>query len=261
MHRIGSVSYLNSKPLIEGLDAREDVSLQLAVPARLLELLEKDVCDVALLPVIDYQRRGDLVMVPAGCIGADGAVLTVQVFGRVPMAEVTTLALDRESHTSNALARIILGELYQRQVRIVEDVADADARVVIGDKVVTAPPPLPYQVDLGEKWKELTGLPFVFAAWMGRRDLVRPGLAAVLRQALQDGRAHLDEIVARYATPHGWPPYLARHYLGSIVHFDLDLGMGSPQRRAVEHFHELAAKHGLIPAPPRALEVLAEPRT
>lgn len=255
MHRIGSVSYLNSKPLIEGLDNRDDVSLQLAVPARLLELLEKDVCDVALLPAIDYQRGQDLVVVPSGCIGADGAVLTVQIFSRVPLAQIRSLASDRESHTSNALARILLGELYSLKPAGEPDAARADARVVIGDKVVTSPPAdMPYQLDMGEAWKKLTGLPFVFAMWMGPRKAIQPGLGEVLRSALCEGREHMDQIVARYATPHGWPLYLARHYLSSILHFDLDLSAQSPQRQALGRFYQLAAGYGLLEKPLRPLE-------
>lgn len=260
MHRIGSVSYLNSKPLIEGLDSREDVSLQLAVPARLLELLEKDVCDVALLPTIDYQRGADLVVVPAGCIGADGAVLTVQIFSRVPVPAIRCLALDRESHTSNALASILLGELHGLRPAMETDFLRADARVVIGDKVVTAPPTpteMPYRLDLAEAWKQLTGLPFVFAMWMGPRRAIKPGLGEVLGKALRDGRAHIDDIVARYATPHGWPLELARRYFASILHFDLDLSPHSRQRQAIERFHQLAAQYGFLRPSLRPLESLS----
>src|SRR4051812_26814768 len=86
--RIGSVSYLNARPLIYGLDGRADVALTLDVPSRLLDGLREDRFDVALLPVIDYQRIEGLRIVPAGGIGSDGQTLTVRIFSRVPVEEI-----------------------------------------------------------------------------------------------------------------------------------------------------------------------------
>src|SRR5437870_4538763 len=106
--RVASVSYLNARPLIHGLGDDGDVDLHLDVPSRLLEGLRRQRFDVALLPVIDYQRMEGLRLVPAGGIGCDGLTLTVRLFSRVPISEIQTLACDTESHTSVALARIIL---------------------------------------------------------------------------------------------------------------------------------------------------------
>src|SRR5437867_1543276 len=79
-HRIASVSYLNARPLIWGLEGDADVALELAVPSKLLNLLRDDRCDVALLPTIDFQRMDDLTLVPSGGIGCDGPTLTVRIF-------------------------------------------------------------------------------------------------------------------------------------------------------------------------------------
>ncbi len=112
MHRIASVSYLNSKPLIEGLDAKPDVELMLEVPSELLACLREGRADVALLPVIDYQRMEGLTIIPAGGIGSDGPTLTVRLFSRVPFEQIQSLACDPDSHTSVALARIVLARRY-----------------------------------------------------------------------------------------------------------------------------------------------------
>src|SRR5437763_3104541 len=106
--RVAAVSFLNSKPLIHGLESDPAVRLSLAVPAKLLDELRDGRADVALLPVIDYQRLEGLSIVPAGGIGSDGPTLTVRIFGRVPIEEIRSLACDPDSHTSVALARIIL---------------------------------------------------------------------------------------------------------------------------------------------------------
>src|SRR5687767_15947212 len=106
--RIASVSFLNARPLIEGLDREPGVELTLDVPSKLLDGLRDRRYDVALLPVIDYQKLDNLTIIPAGGIGSDGETLTVRVFSRVPIHQIQTLACDPDSHTSVALARIIL---------------------------------------------------------------------------------------------------------------------------------------------------------
>ncbi len=173
VRRIGSVSYLNAKPLIHGLDSDGDVDLELAVPAQLLEGLQSRRFDVALLPTIDYQRLSDARIVPSGGIGCDGPTLTVRIFSRTPIDKMTTLACDVESHSSVALARILLAERYGITPRLVDlpaEAADAPAMLLIGDKVVLdAPAGMDYQLDLGAAWKELTRMPFVFAVWVARR--------------------------------------------------------------------------------------------
>ena len=110
--RVASVSFVNARPLICGLEREANVDLQLAVPSALLELLETGRADVALLPIIDYQRTRDLVLIPAGGIASDGPTLTVRIFSRVPIPQIRGLACDPDSHTSVALARIILAHRY-----------------------------------------------------------------------------------------------------------------------------------------------------
>src|SRR6516225_9190153 len=97
--RIASVSYLNARPLIHGLDRNPAVQLSLAVPAQLIDLLRDGQADVALLPVIDYARLPGLVIVPAGGIASDGQTLTVRIFSRVPISQIRSLACDPDSHT------------------------------------------------------------------------------------------------------------------------------------------------------------------
>src|ERR1700679_3657721 len=108
--RVGSVSYLNAKPLIHGLDRDPAVDLQLAVPAMLLEGLRAGDYDVALLPAIDYQRMTDSLIVPSGGIDSDGPALTVRIFSKTPIDQLTQLACDIENQKSVQPARIILAE-------------------------------------------------------------------------------------------------------------------------------------------------------
>ena len=253
--RVGSVSFLNAKPLIYGMERDPAVDLSLEVPSRLLEGMRAGRYDVALLPVIDYQRMEGLRVLTAGGIGCDGPTLTVRIFSRVPVDGVRTLACDTDSHTSVALARVVLAESYGVTPEFVplSNGAPTDsstALLLIGDKVVSQEPAgFPHQLDLGDAWKRLTGLPFVFAAWMARGDVELHDLPARLERAKREGLRNAERIAAREAPPRGWPVDTALRYLTDYLRFDI----GREQLAAIERFHSLAFKHGVLPEPPRPL--------
>jgi chorismate dehydratase len=208
--RVGSVSFLNAKPLIYGLESADDVALSLAVPSQLLEGLRSAVLDVALLPVIDYQQMLGLCIVPSGGIGCDGETLTVRIFSKCPVTEIRTLACDTDSHTSVALARVIFAERYGMRPVFVdwtrEEAQPCDAKLLIGDKVVCEEPPgFEHQLDLGSAWKDLTGMPFVFAVWTARSGVDLGDLPARLTAAKRAGLTHVREIVEQHAVRRGWP--------------------------------------------------------
>jgi chorismate dehydratase len=201
-----------------------------------------------------------LKLVPSGAIGCDGHTLTVRLFSCAPIDQIETLACDPESHTSVALARIILAERYQRTPEFVDlhksTGRPGEARLLIGDKVICDEPPgFEHQLDLGFAWKEMTGLPFVFAAWMARDGVDLRDVPQRLEHAKRDGLAHVDELIQRYALPRGWPAGVALQYLTVYLKYDV----GEVERRAMTLFFELAAKHGIIASPPRDLQLYATP--
>ena len=121
--------------------------------------------------------------------------------------------------------------------------------LLIGDKVVTDAPPAsryPFQMDLGEAWKKLTGLPFVYAMWMCRGDRAAdPAIlraAALLDRQRRHNRTRLDWIVSSAAAEHRWPEELAAKYLGSLLRYEV----GEREREAVEKFLNMAAEEGLV---------------
>jgi chorismate dehydratase len=256
--RVGCVSYLNAKPLIFGLEDFDDIRLTLDVPAKLIDGLRNKSFDIALLPIIDYQRLENVAIVPSGGIGCDGPTLTVRIFSRVPIEKINLLACDTHSHSSVALARVILAEAYGRYPRFVDfdhqQPTDSPAILLIGDKVVCAEPRgYEHQIDLGEAWKKLTGLPFVFAAWVASNDADLGDLPARMIECKKQGLAHVEQIIDRDATPRGWPADLARRYMTEYLKYDI----GEDQLRAIGLFHTLAAKHGMITKPIRELVVRA----
>ena len=244
--RIGCVSYLNARPLVWQLARRHGVEMLYDVPANLLGHLQRRNVEVALLPIIDYQCGEDLVIVPGTCIGADGPVHTVRLFSQVPIKKIRRMYADVESHTSVVLCQLVLKNVYGISPEVVaaED-APADAKLLIGDKVVCqVPGHHPHQLDLAEAWKQWTGLPFVFAAWMARADTHLDGLPKLLRETLDEGMQNIEAMVAGDALPRGWPADVARDYLTRLLKFPLDLAAGSPQRQAIELFHNLAWQAG-----------------
>ena len=254
------MSFLNARPLIWGLENDPSLSLRLEVPARLLAALSAGQVQVALLPVIDYQRLDDLAIVPSGGIGCNGPTLTVRIFSPVPIEQITSLACDTDSHTSVALARIVLARRYGIRPPFTElrkDIEPQTARLLIGDKVVCQEPAgLPHQLDLGAAWKELTGLPFVFAAWVARGEVDLGDLPDRLSAARREGLGHVAEILDRFAVPRGWPVELARKYLTEYLQYQIE----SRQLEAIALFHQFAAEEGLIARPPRPLRLAGAAR-
>lgn len=226
----------------------------LEVPARLLAGMREGAYDLALLPVIDYQRMGGLCLVPVGGIGCDGPTLTVRVFSRVAVGEIRTLACDRESHTSVALARVVLGERYGIRPTFLDlgGEQETEARLLIGDKVVCEEPKgFEYQLDLGAAWKELTGMPFVFAAWMAKEGVELGELPGLLEDAKRQGKRNIDEIVREYAVPRGWPAEVANQYLTRHLKFDV----GAREMEAMELFWGMARRWGVLEGEVRAMRV------
>lgn len=257
--RIGVVNYINTLPLIDGLSGLADISLQPHVPARLLDLLVDGDVDLALCSAVDFQMaRVPLQIVPVGMLGCCGPTHTVRLYARVPLAQVKTLACDTDSHTSRALAKLMLAReganarVLDYDRRTGPRHPDADAMLLIGDKVVNDGPPAgewPHELDLGEAWHRHTGLPFVFAVWMTRATLTEEERARVqvTARVLDHQRRHNQErlggIVAREGAVHGWPAALARDYLGRMLRFDFD----ERAQRGMEQFFAECAAAGIVP--------------
>lgn len=249
-HRLGVVSFLNARPLVQGLDGNAGVSLTYEVPALLPGLLDSGAVDVALVPVIDIVRpRRRWKIVSDACIGCDGETLTVRIFSRVPPDEIHTLHVDGDSHTSVALATVVWREMFDRRLRIVPfdasvDPAHCEAILLIGDKVVSHRlPEFEIETDLGGAWKSLTGLPFVFAVWAAPRGYAIGGLAQVLAEARDAGVARATDIARECASGLGWPVELAARYLTQRLRFRL-----SPRHReGLALFLDLVRRQELVP--------------
>lgn len=257
MLRYGVVSFLNSRPLIEGLAEDRNTELIFDVPANLEARLTQGGVDVALVPLIDVIRSaGSLRPISDAGIACDGETMTVRVFSQIPPDRVTTLDVDGDSHTSIALASVLWQELYQRRIAVqpidarTKNIDDCRSVLLIGDKVITGRRGgFAYEVDLGAAWRQHTGLPFVFAVWAARTADVaaqpeRYARAAEQLSAARDsGVARAREIAERDGPPRWWPVDLATKYLTRCLKYRLDARMVE----GAERFARLCGECGLAP--------------
>lgn len=256
--------YLNSAPLIWsfiGGARRNEVRLLTdTAPARCADMLARGEVDAALVPVIEYQRMPEILVVPDVCVGARGAVRSVVLVTRgAELKEVETIALDTSSRTSAALVEIVFREFVRRVPAFSHSQPDLhamlkthDAALVIGDPAMTFAREGLRVYDLASLWRELTGLGFVFAMWMTREGAAAQRARAVdFAGARDEGLRHVEEMVAQYAETLALPRAELRSYLLENICFELDEDM----RAGLELYYRLAHKHGLT-AQARPLRML-----
>ncbi|MDP6525464.1 MAG: hypothetical protein QGI24_07210 [Kiritimatiellia bacterium] len=247
--------YFNSAPLIEGLRDRDDVAVIEDVPSALLDYVRDGRADVGLLPVVDVLEHPELTMVDGLGVCADGRVRSVLLCCHRPLAEVNRVAADPESHTSNMLAQLLLRAQLGSDATVVENGVsqDADAAVIIGDRAMTAVPGQYATYDLAEIWKDMTGLPFVFAVWAYRRDNPQASeLASIALDACRSGEGVKDEIAAEFSSRLSLPLSLCRDYLASCVYYRVD----NREKRAIQEFARLLGEFELLQCQPLVEEQL-----
>jgi chorismate dehydratase len=251
---IAASSYLNTAPLIwsyiYGSRQRDARLLTDTSPAACGDMLGKGLADIALVPVIEYQRDSSLLVVPNVCVGSRSGVRSVVIATHYPdLKDVRTIGLDTSSRTSSVLIQIIFREFlaiepvcttYLPDVRAM--LKTSDAALVIGDPAMTFPRDDLYVHDLASLWHEYTGLGFVFAMWMARkgsREVVR---SVDLAGARDEGIANFRDIVERYHAALGLPREELLSYLTNNITFKMDDDMS----KGLELYFKLAHKHGFI---------------
>ena len=253
--RLGAVSYLNTKPLVYGLEAvPEQFAVRFDVPSKCASLLHEDHVDLGLIPAIEYLRGvEDYWIVPGVSIASEGQIASVAVFSKVPIDQVTTMALDLSSRTSVALTRILCARRWgitpaftPAEPDVAAMLARADAALVIGDPAmaIDADALGLLKVDLGGEWQALTGLPFVYAMWTGRQRAASPGQCAALRTARDQGVANLTGIARDVGEGDAGREDRALRYLRD----NLKYGLGEREAAGLRRFHELGAGIGLAAA-------------
>ena len=205
MLKISAVSYLNTIPFVHGLKQSElikIIDLQLDYPSICAEKLINGIVDLALVPVAVIPKLKEAHIISDYCIGANGAVDTVCLYSDVPIEEIESIALDYQSRTSVALLKILLKEYWQLKPELTKvdigfeyNIKGNHAALVIGDRAFALNTKHAYIYDLPAIWKEMTGLPFVFAAWVANKKLPQ-NFISNFNTALEKGLSDIDRALA-----------------------------------------------------------------
>ena len=249
MIRLGRISYVNMAPVFYRLDfAVEEIA---GVPTDLNRALLAGECDVAPIPSIEWARHADrLRILPRLCVSSEGAVDSIQLVSRSPLAQVRTVAVTPESATSVVLTKVLLP-----QAEHVPLGQEAEAKLLIGDSALKSAfeDPTPHY-DLGRLWLERTGLPMVFAVWAAPEDAngelldLEEALVASVRRA----RAEPEQLAYESSERYGYPPgFLARYFEKLRYRF------GPRERAGLLTFLELACDVGELERVPELRFVAA----
>lgn len=218
------------------MQLNETFEIHHAIPSVCARLYAEGKVDISLCPIGAledlpvHEIRGNY------CIGADGSVETVVLFSKVPLEEIRSVRLDSHSRTSNKLLRILAERHWCQDWHFYFEEGPhlSESCLMIGDKVFDHKKDYPFQYDLAAAWKEMTGLPMVFAVW-----IVRPGIPDSIMETLdsacalgldilQNGDSGLDE----------WQ----KKYLIEKISYPLD----HPKIKAMRLFLEMAESLDLV---------------
>ena len=246
--RLGAVDYLNARPLVYGLELHShEFAVRYDQPAKCAALLHERSIDVGMIPTIEYHRGHDRYsIVPGIAIASEGTVASVALFSRTPLRSIRTVAADTSSRTSNALLRVLCYEAFGIDPEFIPMPPDpgamlnqCDAALIIGDTALFLDHDAlgAQKVDLGEQWSALTGLPFVWAFWAGRKGVLTPAHIHILAAARDAGVAAADAIAAAYCGE--GRAARGRAYLRENIRYTL----GPREQQGLKRFYELAEKH------------------
>lgn len=239
--KVTAVSYLNTKPLLYGIfksDIESQIDLQLDIPSVCAERLLSGEAELGLVPVAIIPFLEDAHIVSDYCIGTNGAVKTVCIYGEVPIEKMDAIYLDFHSRTSVELTSYLLEKhwrlspkLLHSQEGYIEQIGEKIGGLVIGDRTIGLEAQFPYVYDLGSEWKKHTGLPFVFAAWVSNKKLPESFLRS-FNQALKAGIEHIPQLIN--LMPMSSNNFDLKDYFTNHISYELD----APKRKALHLFLE-----------------------
>jgi predicted solute-binding protein len=277
--RISIVQYLNTAPLVRGFThgpLRGKYQLSFTVPSQCAEALRAGAADVAIIPAIEYQRIDDLVVLPNLSIASKKSVRSLLLVSKKPIEEVTRIALDSSSRSTQVLVCILCAkrwgiapECFEADPELPAMLGAADAALLIGDPAlrlaldaesngtrdaaerITWPGAIAgraegstlFVYDVVEQWQALTRLPAVLAVWAARPDAATPEVVQDFQQSLGFGLEHLDEISREAAQGLGLPVGKLRRYLAENIDYTLD----AENLRGLGKYFSYAAELGIIP--------------
>jgi chorismate dehydratase len=225
--RVAAVSYLNTKPLIYGFEQGEmgnEIELTTDYPANVAQKLINNEIDLALVPVAIIPQLMEYHIISDYCIGCEGEVASVCLFSDVPINQIETILLDYQSKSSVGLLKILLRDYWKIAPQLIpaeqnyeHNIQGTVAGLVIGDRAFEQIHKNKYVYDLGGAWKALTGLPFVFAAWISNKKL-NDKFIANFNKANAIGFNHLQKVIEQ----NPFDIYSLKKYYAENISYALD---------------------------------------
>jgi chorismate dehydratase len=264
--KIGRIPYINCYPVYGAIDrgiVSLDATLVDGVPTDLNQRMAAGELDISVVSAVEYARDADrYLLLPDLAISCDGPVRSVMLFSKRPAGELggRSVIVSRSSMTSVALLELLFENVWHTRPRfvpgdaeikdvVVDNASDADARLVIGDAALVLGSNhrerYPFVYDLGQRWKEWTGQPFVFAVWVAQRSTnVKQALIAHagLIASRDWGLRHLPELAEQAHDATGVERSVCAEYLSG-----LDYGLSYPHLAGLTEFYRRLVERGRIP--------------
>ena len=239
-YKVSAVSYLNTIPFIYGInqsDLKDKIDLSLDYPSVCAQKLIENKVDIALVPIVVLNENPQFNIISDYCIGANGNVDTVCLYSDVPLMEVQEIYLDYQSRTSVELLKLLCRDHWNISVdfRISTEgfeskIEGKTAALIIGDRAFSANGKYNFMYDLSASWKEMTGLPFVFACWISNKEIEKDFIFE-FNTSLKIGIENLEEAIKKESKnyPHCKNP---KEYLNHKISYTLD----EDKRKGMELF-------------------------
>ena len=251
--RVSVVQYLNSVPLVWGMMRGEQqgkYELSFTTPAGCADAVKGGSAEIGIVPSIEYQRLERAQILTGMSIASKSEAKSVLLMSNVRIEKIKTVAVDNSSRTSAALLRILMRKFYSQWITVTPSAPKpetmlkrADAALVIGDPALTYDGEVPEVYDLAAEWLKFTGLPFVFALWVGNEDANISRFREDFEKSRDYGLAHIEEISAEYAPQLNMHPEGVKVYLTQNIDYSLD----EENRTGLRLFYKLAREVGIIP--------------
>ena len=203
--KVGAVSYLNTKPLLYGIERSDELMRQIEMvkdyPSKIAKQLLDESIDIGLVPVSIIPKLKEHHIISDYCIGANGNVASVCLFSDVELDKVEKILLDYQSRTSVALCKVLLKNYWKKDVFLedakhdfTEEIQGTTAGVLIGDRALRQRKRSEFIYDLASEWKTFTQLPFVFAAWVSNKKLPEEFIK-LFNQKNAEGLRNIDAVI------------------------------------------------------------------
>ncbi len=244
MIKISAVSYLNTLPFAYGIEQSDYIKknslINRDIPSECARKLKEGEVDLGLVPVAIIPQIKNPHVISNFCIGAIGKVHSVNLYSHTPIDQITEIVLDYQSKTSVNLCKVLCKHYWDISPSFIQGAAGYEqevqpnqAAVIIGDRTFNIGEEFPYVYDLSEEWHHMTGLPFVFAAWVANRPLPDEYISA-FNKAAEFGLEHVKEAIA-FGKISIISPDEQYQYLTKSISYSLD----EQKRKGLAHFLSL----------------------